>query len=120
MSCRSGFVEVTILMSLSTFDGLVDRCDKDSREFAVLKNGVIIQKFEEDHFDRLVEIRCNLVDADRLLFSATTVYPGAADDIAKAIAAARQINNSRIPDYHPSPPYRFFHPSSHRPTKHRT
>ena len=111
-------MQVTILMSLSTFDGFVDRCDKDSFEFSILENGVIIQKFKEDRFERLIEIRCDLVDADRLLYSATTVYPGAVDDIAKAIAAARRTNNLVILDYRPSPPYRFFR-SSHRPTKPR-
>ena len=76
-------------MSLPVFDGFVDRCDKDSRELAILKNGVIIRLSKEDHFERLVEIRCDIVDADRLLYLATTAYPEAVDDVAKAIAAAR-------------------------------
>jgi len=76
-------------MSLPVFDGFMDRCDKDSREFAILKNGVIIRISKEDHFERLVEIRCDIVDADRLLYLATTAYPEAVDDVAKAIAAAR-------------------------------
>ena len=83
-------MEVTILMSLPIFDGFVDKCDKDSREFAILENGVIIRISKVDHFEHLVEIRCDLVDADRLLFLATTVYPEAVDDIAKAIAAVRK------------------------------
>jgi hypothetical protein len=83
-------VEVIILMSLLIFDGFVERCDKDSREFAILKNGVIIRISKEDHFERLLEIHCDIVDADRLLFLATTVYPEAAEEIAKAIAAARK------------------------------
>ena len=76
-------------MSLPVFDGFMDRCDKDSREIAILKNGVIIRISKEDHFERLVEIRCDIVDADRLLYLATTAYPEAVDDVAKAIAAAR-------------------------------
>ena len=78
------------MISLPIFDGFVDRCDKDSREFAILKNGVIIRISKENHFEHLLEIRCDIVDADRLLFLATTVYPEAVDDIAKAIAAARK------------------------------
>ena len=77
-------------MSLPIFDGFVDKYDKDSREFAILKNGVIIRIAKEDYFERLVEIRCDIVDADRLLFLATTVYPEAAEEIAKAITAARK------------------------------
>ena len=83
-------MEVTILMSLPVFNAFVDKCDKDSREFAVLKNGVIIQISKEDHFERLLEIRCDIVDADRLLFLASTVYPEAVNDISTAIAAARK------------------------------
>ena len=82
-------MEVIILMPLPIFDGFFDKCDKDSREFTILENGVIIRISEADHFERLVEIRCDIVDADRLLFLATTVYPEAVDDIAKAIAAAK-------------------------------
>jgi len=83
-------VEVAILMPLPIFDGFVDKCDKDSREFAILETGVVIRISKEDHFERIVEIRCDIVDANRLLFLATTVYPEAVDDIAKAIATARK------------------------------
>ena len=83
-------VEVTILMPLPIFDGFVDKCDKDSCEFEILENGVILRISEADHFEHLVEIRCDMVDADRLLFLATTVYPEAVDNIAKALAAVRK------------------------------
>jgi len=83
-------VEVIILMPLPIFDGFVDKCDKDSREFAILKNGVIIRISKVDHFERLLEIRCDIIDADRLLFLATTLYPEAVACIAKAIAAVRK------------------------------
>jgi len=85
-------VEVIILMPLPVFDGFVDRCHKDSREFAVLRNGVIIRIPKEDHFDRMLEIRCDIIDADRLLFLATTGYSEAVACIAKAIAAARKAD----------------------------
>ena len=77
-------------MPLPIFDGFVDKCDKDSREFAILKNGVIIRIPKADHFERLLEIRCDIIDFDRLLFSATTLYPEAVACIARAIAAARK------------------------------
>jgi hypothetical protein len=83
-------VEVTIMMSLPVFDAFVDRCDQASREFAILKNGVIVRRPKDDHFERLLAIRCDIVDADRLLYLGTTVYPEAAEEIAKAITAARK------------------------------
>ena len=80
------------MISLPIFDGFVDRCDKASREFVILKNGVIIRRPKEDHFERLLAIRCDIVDADRLLFLANTVYPEAVEEIAKAITAARKLD----------------------------
>jgi hypothetical protein len=77
-------------MSLLVYDGFVDKCDTASREFAILKNGVIVRRYQQDHFERLLEIRCDMEDADRLLFRATTVYPEAVADIARAIVAARK------------------------------
>ena len=85
-------MEVTVIMPLPIFGGFFDKCDKDSREFAILENGVVIGISEADHFERLVEIPCDIIDADRLLCLATTVYPEAVDDIAKAIAAVRRAD----------------------------
>jgi len=83
-------VQVTILMSLLVYDGFVDKCDPDSLEFAILNKGVIVRRFKKDHFERILEIRCHISDADRLLYLALTAYPEAVADIAKAIAAARK------------------------------
>jgi hypothetical protein len=77
-------------MSLLVYDGFVDKCDTASREFAILNNGVIVRRYKEDHFERLLEIRCDMKDADRLLFLATNVYPEAVADLARAIVAARK------------------------------
>ena len=78
------------MMSLLVYDGFVDTCDTASREFAILNNGVIVRRNKEDHFERPLEIRCDMADADRLLYLATTTYPEAVADIAKAIATARK------------------------------
>ena len=83
-------MKVTILMSLLVYEGFVDKCDATSREFAILNNGIIVRRYKEDHFERLLEIRCDIEDADRLLFLAATVYPEAVEEIAKAIAAVRK------------------------------
>ena len=78
------------MISLPVYRGFVDKCDTASREFAILNNGVIVRRYKEDHFERLLEIRCGMEDADRLLFLATTVHPEAVADIARAIVAARK------------------------------
>ena len=75
-------------MSLLVYDGFVDKCDQSSREYAILKNGLIIRRSKENHFERIMEIRCDMEEADKLLLLASKVYPEAVEDIAKAIAAA--------------------------------
>ncbi len=83
-------MQATILMTLLVYEGFVDKCDPASREFAILNNGVIVRRYKEDHFERVLEIRCDIEDAERLLFIAATVYPEAVEEIAKAITAARK------------------------------
>ena len=75
-------------MSPLVYDGFVDKCDQSSREYAILKNGLIIRRSKENHFERIMEIRCDMEEADKLLLLASKVYPEAVEDIAKAIAAA--------------------------------
>jgi len=83
-------VQATILMSLLAYARLIDRCNEASREFAILNNGVIVRRYKKDHhFERLLQIRCDIEDADRLLCLASTAYPEAVDYIAKAITTAR-------------------------------
>ena len=77
---------VIIEMSLPTYDGLMNKCDQSSREYAVLKNGLIVRRPRGDHFERIIKISCDLDDANRLLASATKIYPDAVADISKGIA----------------------------------
>jgi hypothetical protein len=76
---------VNIEMPLSIYDGLLSKCDKSSREYATLANGIIVHK---DNPGDITEILCDLVDADRLLILATEFYPDAVEYITRAILAA--------------------------------
>ena len=73
-------LHVIIEMLLPVYDGFVDKCDQSSREYAVLKNGIIIRRPKGDHFERIVEIKCDMDDADKLFLLASKVYP---EDIIK-------------------------------------
>jgi hypothetical protein len=83
-------VHVIIEMPLPVYDGFVDKCDQSSREYAILKNGVIIRRPKGDHFERIIEIECNMDDADKLFLLAFRVYPEALEYIIKAIARAKR------------------------------
>jgi hypothetical protein len=79
-------LHVIIEMPLPVYDGFIDQCDQSSREYAILKNGVIIRRPKGDHFERIVEIRCDTEEADKLLLLASKSYPEAVQYIARAIS----------------------------------
>jgi hypothetical protein len=77
---------VTIEMSLPVYEGFVEKCEKTSREYAVLKNGVIFRRSTKDRdSERFVKIDCTLEDANNLLSLANKIYPNAVADISRAI-----------------------------------
>jgi hypothetical protein len=83
-------LHVIIEMPLPVYDGFVDKCDQSSREYAILKNGLIIRRPKGDNFERIIEIECNMDDADKLFLLASRVYPEALEYIIKAIARAKR------------------------------
>jgi hypothetical protein len=79
---------VTIEMPLQAYDGFIEQCEENSREFAVLKNGLIFRRKKEDHFERLIKIECTLEDAEKLLLLAIKTRPDIVADIARGITTA--------------------------------
>jgi hypothetical protein len=82
-------VKVVIELSLGLYDGFVDKCDPTSREYVLLKNGIVIRRPKADHFERIMEVHCDFQEAKELLDLARRIYPDAVPDIEKAIAAPR-------------------------------
>lgn len=65
-------------MPLRVYDGFLDECDRSSREYATLVNGVIVHK---NNPGDITEILCDLV-------LAAEVYPDAVEYIKTPILAA--------------------------------
>jgi hypothetical protein len=85
----TGLVQrVTIEMPLQAYDGFIEQCEATSREFAVLKNGLIFRLKKEDHFERLIKVECTLEDAEKLLLLAIETRPDIVADIARGITTA--------------------------------
>jgi hypothetical protein len=82
-------VNIVIEMALPIFDGFLDRCDPASKEYAILKNGIIVRRPKADHFERIAEIHCDVEQAKGLLDLARRVYPDAVPDTEKALAVPR-------------------------------
>jgi hypothetical protein len=78
-----------IEMFAERYDGFVARCDIASREYAILKDGVIIRDHTSDE-QRVIGILCDEADAARLRLVASLVYPEAVLAITTAIDRARE------------------------------
>jgi hypothetical protein len=76
-------------MTLAHYDRFLERCDPSSKEYGVLKTGLIVRRPKGDQFERIVEIHCELEEARWLLHLARQIYPDAVADIEYAIANPR-------------------------------
>jgi hypothetical protein len=79
---------VNIEILLPAYDAFIEQCEETSREFAILKNGLIFRRKKEGHFERFVKIECTHDDAQKLLLLAVKTCPEAVGDIARGITAA--------------------------------
>jgi hypothetical protein len=86
---KGGHVQrVTIEMLLPAYDGFVEKCEETSREFAVLKNGLILRRKKDGQSERFVKIECTVEDAEKLLLLAIKMCPDLVGDIARGITTA--------------------------------
>jgi hypothetical protein len=79
---------VNIEILLPAYDAFIEQCDEASREYAILKNGLIFRRKKEGHFERFVKIECTHDDAQKLLLLAVKTCPEVVGDIARGITAA--------------------------------
>lgn len=77
---------VKIEMSLDVYDCLVKLCAPKTREYVILKNGLI---FRRPDGDRYIDVFCVESDAQKLLEFASTICPKATGPIKQAIASPR-------------------------------
>jgi hypothetical protein len=78
------------------YDLLVAECDITSREYTILKNGILTSDQSEDYERETIEILCEKGEADLLLDAANRLYPQAAPAIANGIALARASRLSKV------------------------
>jgi hypothetical protein len=79
-------VKMLIEMSLDHYDRFLEKCDASSREYEILKNGLIVRRPNDGHYERIMEIACEVPEAQMLLAIARRLYPDAVSAIEKAIA----------------------------------
>jgi hypothetical protein len=79
---------VSIEIPLATYDTFIEECEESSREYEVLKNGLIFRRTKGKDIERFVKIDCTLEDANELLLLATKVCPDAVVVIARGITTS--------------------------------
>ena len=75
-----------IEMSLDHYDRFLEKCDASSREYEILKNGLIVRRPQDGQSERIMEIACEVPEAQMLLGFARRLYPDAVSAIEKAMA----------------------------------
>ena len=83
-------MKVLVKFPIAIYEGLLDRCSMLSREYLILKNGIVSHDPEESPDEPMVEILCEVERAKFLLDLATLVYPAAAPHIERGISYARE------------------------------
>ncbi len=79
-------MKMIIEMSVDHYDRFLEKCDASSREYEILKNGLIVSHPQDGHYERIMVIACKVPEAQMLLATARRLYPDAASAIEKAIA----------------------------------
>jgi len=64
-----------IEMSLNHYDRFLEKCDASSREYEILKNGPLVSHRKDGHYERIIEIACEVPKAQILVASARRLYP---------------------------------------------
>lgn len=72
------------------YERFVSKCQTDSREYSTLARGMVIRD-QKSGEQRVIGILCDKVEAARLLYTATQLYPEAVHAIASAIDRAREL-----------------------------
>jgi hypothetical protein len=79
---------VSIEIPLPAYDNCIEQCEESSREYEILKNGLILRLSKGDDFERFVKIDCTPEDANKLLLLATKLCPDVVVAIAKGITTS--------------------------------
>jgi hypothetical protein len=82
-------VKAMIRISAEHYDALLANCDPSCLEYATLKNGTSIHYRKNGHELRIIEILCEVEQADAIFGLATKNCPDALPAIERAFVLAR-------------------------------
>ena len=82
---------VVIEFAIDDYNRFLALCDPASREYEILKNGLILRHAKHGKHERVVEIFAEMREAQLLLALAHQFCPVAVPAIVKAISVARAV-----------------------------
>ena len=83
-------MKVLIELPLEQYERFIAACDPTCREYAVLKNSIVLGFPATDPDQRIVRLMCNEDDALKLLISSVMLCEALTGPIGKAIARAHK------------------------------
>lgn len=85
-------MKILIEMTPEHYDGFLNKCPDDwSTEYAILKNGLVVNRQIDGTEQRMIVIYCDEMEAYTLLSSARILGVPAAEEIAKALKISREL-----------------------------
>ena len=75
-------------MSPEHYDRLLDKLSEEAAAYAILKNGVVIHPSGASE-DRIIQIACEMTQAETLLHAARQLFPAAAPQLQESIGLAQ-------------------------------
>src|SRR5512146_993278 len=81
-------IVLTLTIPLRRYDTFMEKLETSSRAHEILMNGRYNRQPNGDHFERTMEILCNIEEAEMLLDLALRLYPDVVQDIGRDIDSA--------------------------------
>ena len=85
-------MKILVDISSEHYDRILSELDEESRIYAVLKNGLVLHRFEAGNDVRTVEILCDKFHARMILAAAEMYCPEAVAEIEEAIRLSRTLH----------------------------
>jgi hypothetical protein len=85
-------VKILIDISPEHYDRLLSNFTEKSRNYAILKNGLVIHHFETGNVSKTIDILCEKFHARMILAVAEMFCPEAAAEIEEAIRLSRTLH----------------------------
>ncbi|MGH7852589.1 MAG: MEDS domain-containing protein [Candidatus Binatia bacterium] len=94
-------MKMAVTVPVESYNALIGRCVLASREYAILRNGVVRHDPENSSDASSVIILCEVEDAQKIFSLAARVYPDAVSQISQSIDRYNSVSHKNIENREP-------------------